>query len=121
MEERQVKIAIATQAGQVSQHFGYSESFTIYEIEQNRIVNKSVVANPGHRPGFLPVYLGNLGVTVMIAGGMGSGAVDLFTARQIDIITGAAGDLDTVVKQWLSHTLTSSGSTCHEHRHHGEC
>jgi len=116
-----MKIAIATNQGMVSQHFGYSEVFTLYEVENNRIVDKKEVENPGHRPGVLPVFLANLGVNVIIVGGMGSGAIELFDARHIAIVTGASGTIDSVIEKWMASELKSTGSICNEHQHHQEC
>ncbi|MDD3865867.1 MAG: NifB/NifX family molybdenum-iron cluster-binding protein [Candidatus Izemoplasmatales bacterium] len=116
-----MKIAIASTKNMVCEHFGYCEKFTIYEIEQEQITNKTEHANPGHRPGFLPEFLSNLGVNVIIAGAMGSGAVDHFNEKQISTILGVSGDVDSVIKKWLSHDLKSTETVCIEHRHHGDC
>lgn len=116
-----MKIAIATQAGMVSQHFGCAETFTVFDIENKVVVGKNEVANPGHRPGFLPVFLARRGVGIIIAGGIGSGAVDLFKANGIEVITGASGNPDAVIEQLLSGDLKSTGIPCSDHLHHGEC
>ena len=58
----------------VSGHFGHCENFNIYDAEDGKITAEEVVANPGHRPGFLPNFLADRGVQVIIAGGMGGGA-----------------------------------------------
>jgi predicted Fe-Mo cluster-binding NifX family protein len=116
-----MKIAIATMQGQVCEHFGYCELFTVYDVENEQIVKKTTLTNPGHRPGFLPAFLSEYGVNVIIAGGMGSGAVDLFNEKHIAIITGASGDVDPVINKWISRELKSSGSVCNEHQHHSDC
>lgn len=116
-----MKIAIATVQGKVCEHFGYCESFTIYDVENEQIIKKMELANPGHRPGFLPAYLHDHGINVIIAGGMGSGAVDLFNEKHIAIITGASGEVDSVIDKWLTKELKSSGSVCNEHQNHHDC
>ena len=116
-----MRIAIATLHGEVCEHFGYCELFTICDVENDQILKKMDLAHPGRRPGFLPAYLSDPGVNVIIAGGMGSGAVDLFNERHIAIITGAVGDVDSVIKKWLSRELKTSGSVCNEHQNHQEC
>lgn len=116
-----MKVAIATSQGTICEHFGYCESFTIYHIEEKKIVEKKEVKNPGHRPGFLPVFLSELGVNVIISGGMGSSAINLFNENHITTITGANGDLDKTINKWISGELSSSNSVCNEHQHHGEC
>lgn len=116
-----MKIAVASDGAVVAQHFGHCESFTIWEIEDNQVVSTTTLLNPGHKPGFLPVYLDEQGVNVIIAGGMGAGAVDIFNARKINVITGAQGSIKEVIQNYLNGDLISSGSVCHEHQHQDEC
>ncbi|MFA5036727.1 MAG: NifB/NifX family molybdenum-iron cluster-binding protein [Candidatus Izemoplasmatales bacterium] len=116
-----MKIAIASQQGAVCPHFGYCEEFVLFYIEDGQIVRRESLPNPGHRPGFLPVFLKDHGVEVIIAGGMGSGAVDLFHQYRIQVITGISESLDSSIQKWLKGELVSSGSVCHEHQHHGSC
>ncbi len=115
------KVAVATDNGNVSQHFGHCEGFTIYNMEGRNIVSKSFVSNPGHQPGFLPNYLNDIGVNTVIAGGMGGGAVQIFNQKKIEIITGAEGSTDDVIQKYLSSNLQHSGSICNQHKHKGEC
>ena len=77
--------------------------------------------NPGHKPGFLPNFLNDLGVKMIIAGGMGDGAVQIFNGHGIEVITGVSGRNDEVVRQYLQGNLASSGSICHEHSHADSC
>lgn len=69
-----MKIAVASDEKYVSGHFGHCEVFTIYDVEEGKSLNKSFTPNPGHRPGYLPVFLKELNVSVIIAGGMGETA-----------------------------------------------
>ncbi len=116
-----MKIAVATDQGMVAGHFGHCEGFTIYTIEDNKIIEKEFVPNPGHRPGFLPNYLSELGINIIIAGGMGGGALQIFDEKGIKAITGATGQVDGTVQRFLDGKLKSSGSICHEHQHAGNC
>ena len=77
--------------------------------------------NPGHRPGFLPNFLNDIGVNVIISGGMGQGAIDIFNEKGIEVITGALGEAKIAAEEYLKGNLKSTGSICHEHQHHGEC
>ena len=86
-----MKIAIAAQGKQVSEHFGHCEGFAIYSTEAGKIVKQEFLPNPGHKPGLLPNLLNDNGVKVIIAGGMGGGAIDIFNEKGIDVITGASG------------------------------
>ena len=116
-----MKIAVASDNGMVTEHFGHCESFMIFDAENNRIINHESISNPGHKPGYLPNFLNDKGVNVVISGGMGGGAVDIFNEKGIEVITGIKGDSKTVAELYLQGALNSTGSICHEHQHHGEC
>lgn len=109
-----MKIAVAAVAGQVAEHFGHCETFLIYDSLSGEA---SFVPNPGHKPGFLPNFLGDMGVEVIIAGGMGGGAIEIFCARNIDVVTGAQGDALGAAQAFSQGELKTSGSVCHEHAH----
>jgi len=116
-----VKIAVACAQGNVAEHFGHCESFQIFEAENKEITKSESIPNPGHRPGFLPNFLHEQGVQVIISGGMGGGAVNIFNDHGIEVITGAKGPANTAVEQFLNGVLASTGSVCHEHQHHEDC
>ncbi|WP_312651118.1 NifB/NifX family molybdenum-iron cluster-binding protein [Aminipila sp.] len=116
-----MKIAVASEGKMVTEHFGHCESFIIYDCENGQIIKSQSVANPGHKPGFLPNYLNDLGVNVIISGGMGGGAIDIFNEKNIKVIVGAAGNAQTAVERYLKGDLKSTGSVCHEHQHSDEC
>lgn len=116
-----LKIAIAAQDKHVSEHFGHCQGFEIYITDAGKIVKQEFLPNPGHKPGLLPNLLNDKGVKVIIAGGMGGGAIDIFNEKGIDVITGARGALDYTIEQYLLGNLNSTGSICHEHQHAGDC
>lgn len=116
-----MKIAVANDRDVVSQHFGHCESFVVFETKGNEIVNTKNHPNPGHRPGYLPVFLKELGVNIIIAGGMGGGAITLFEENNIKVITGASGKTKDVVQKFLEGELKSSNSVCKEHSQEDEC
>lgn len=116
-----MKIAVASEGKMVTEHFGHCEGFTIFDTEEGKILSDEFIPNPGHRPGFLPVFLYEKGVKVIISGGMGGGAVDIFNEKNIEVITGASGDARTAVMNYLQGNLKSTGSVCHEHQHADEC
>ena len=115
------RIAVANENGVVAQHFGHCQGFMIFDTENNQIVKSETIANPGHKPGFLPNFLNDRGVKVIISGGMGGGAIEIFNEKKIEVIVGASGDAKAVVEAYLQGSLKSNGSVCHEHQHHGEC
>lgn len=109
-------IGIATEGNNASQHFGHCEGFTLYEVADNKINNKTFVENPGHEPGFLPKFLAGKNVNVILAGGMGRKAVELFEQNNIKVVVGVRGDIDAAMDEYLKGDLKSTGSICdHEH------
>lgn len=116
-----MKIAVASNGEHVTEHFGHCEGFYIYQTSEGQIVSTEKVPNPGHRPGFLPNYLNDLGVNVIISGGMGGGAIDIFNEKNIEVIVGARGLAHMAANEYLAGNLKSTGSVCHEHSHHDSC
>ncbi|SNS93121.1 Chromosome partitioning ATPase, Mrp family, contains Fe-S cluster [Anaerovirgula multivorans] len=118
---KKMKIAVASENEMVTEHFGHCENFNIFEVKNNQIVKSESIPNPGHRPGFLPNFLNDRGVKVIISGGMGRGAIDIFNEKGIEVIIGATGNAKVAAGQYLQGNLKSTGSVCHEHQHHDEC
>lgn len=110
-------IAIAGSNLEVSQHFGHCEAFYLFEVEGKKLINSKVVLNPGHKPGYLPVFLHEQGVNIIVSGGMGAGAVEIFNSYNIDVITGAAGSVETTIQKYIEGHLQSSNSVCEDHMH----
>ncbi len=115
-----MRIAVAREGDMVSEHFGHCEQFVLFDIEGNSIVNTTVVDNPGHQPGFLPGFLKTKGVEVVIAGGMGPKAVDLFQSLGISTVTGVRGSIREVVDAYVAGRLQGTGEICDHHGGH-EC
>ncbi len=105
-------IAVAADNDQVSAHFGRCPVFTLFEIEDNTIVNKQELANPGHKQGYLPEFFKEKGVDVVIAGGAGPMAVDMFKSFGIEIVVGVSGKVDDVVKDYMKDKLEQGESKC---------
>lgn len=107
-----MKIAIATDGTNVAAHFGHCSSFTIVTVNDGQVVQKEVIANPGHRPGFLPGFLARLGICTIIAGGMGSSAIELFRGEGVQPITGVSSTVDAAIQDFLSGTLQDGAQPC---------
>lgn len=116
-----IKIAVASDNEMVTGHFGHCENFNIFETENDKIIKGISIPNPGHKPGFLPNFLNDLGVNVIISGGMGGGAIEIFNEKGIEVIVGAGGEAKVAAESYLQGSLKSTGSVCHEHQHHDEC
>lgn len=116
-----MKIAVASEGKMVTEHFGHCENFNVFDVENDQIVKTQSIPNPGHRPGFLPNFLNEIGVNVIISGGMGGGAVEIFNEKGIEVITGTTGSADVAASSYLEGELKSTGSVCHQHSHQDSC
>ena len=114
-ETHSMKIAIPLAAGRLSMHFGHCEQFAILEVdEQNRTVtNTTLHEPPAHEPGSLPRWLHEQGANVIIAGGMGQRAQQLFAQNGITVVVGAAAEApEQLVAAYLSGTLETGDNVC---------
>lgn len=111
-----MKVAISTDQGYVSAHFGRCRSYTIVEIEEGRVSNKEEILNPGHQPGFLPEYLSGKGVNCIIAGGMGPRAQGLFAQKNIETIIGVQGPVDEIIEKFMAQEIEAGDDLC-DHQH----
>jgi ATP-binding protein involved in chromosome partitioning len=112
-EEGVMKIAIPIAEGKLTAHFGHAAEFAIVRVEDQEIKGKELLTPPPHEPGVLPKWLHELGVEVIIAGGMGQRALGLFGDNGIKVVTGAANHTpEELVKQYLTNTLVSGENVC---------
>lgn len=107
-----MRVAISTDGDSVSAHFGRCPSFTIMDIENNKVANRKSVDNPGHHPGAIPKFLHEQGVNCIIAGGMGMNAMNFFNRFGIQVIVGVTGTIDAVAKELETGTLKGGESLC---------
>lgn len=114
-----MKIAVTYDNGEVFQHFGKTESFKIYNVEDNTVVSSEVIGSNGTGHGALAGLLAEQGVNVLICGGIGGGAQAALTEAGIELCAGAQGNTDQVVEAYLKGELESSGVNC-DHHHHEE-
>ena len=107
-----MKIAISTDSGMVSPHFGRCPQFTIVEIEDNKIIKKETINNPGHSTGSIPRFLNEKGVNCVMAGGAGFRAQQFFNEFGIKLIVGIQGKIDDVINQFLKGEIKGGESLC---------
>ncbi len=107
-----MKVAISTDGDLVSAHFGRCPSYTILDIESDKVTKKEIIDNPGHQPGSIPQFLHEKGVKCIICGGMGARATGFFGELNIQAIVGITGKIDDVIKELLKGTLKSGESFC---------
>ena len=109
-----MRIAIPIANGQLCMHFGHCEQFALVEAdEQSNIVNKTLLTPPPHAPGVLPAWLHEQGADVIIAGGMGQRAQQLFAQNDITVVVGAAnGTPEDLASAYLQGALEAGENIC---------
>ena len=115
-----MKIAVTYENGNVFQHFGRTESFKVYEVEDNKIVSGKVIGNDGLGHEALAGLLADKAIDVLICGGLGQGAQNALAAAGVEVVAGASGDADAAVEAYLRGELVNTGANCDHHDHHHE-
>ena len=116
-----MKLAVTYENGQVFQHFGHTEQFKLYEVEDGKVVSAQVVDTNGSGHGALAGFLAAQGVEALICGGIGGGARNALAQAGIRLFPGAAGDADAQVNALLAGSLRYDPDTvCAHHHDHGE-
>ncbi|MFW9876327.1 MAG: NifB/NifX family molybdenum-iron cluster-binding protein [Candidatus Thorarchaeota archaeon] len=107
-----MKICISTDSGKVSGHFGRAPEFTFITIENNQVIERKVLPNPGHTVGGIPKFVNEQGAKCMISGGMGPRAVNFFNEYGIEVIMGVTGEIGDIIKEIINGTLEGGESIC---------
>lgn len=115
-----MKIAVTYENGQVFQHFGHTEQFKLYEVEDGRVVSSQVVDTNGSGHGALAGFLREYGVDALICGGIGGGARNALAQAGIQLYPGASGGADAQVEALLAGRLSYDPDTVCAHHDHGE-
>ena len=118
--ERQMRIGVTYENGEIFQHFGHTEQFKLYDVENGEIKQTQVVDTNGQGHGALSSFLINAGVEVLICGGIGGGAQAALAAAEIQLLGGVSGNADEAVKKYISGQLNYNPDvhcTHHEQEH----
>ena len=97
-----MKIAVTYDNGNIFQHFGKTENFKVYEVEDNQVVSSEVIGSNGTGHGALAGLLSEQGVDVLICGGIGGGAQAALAEAGVELCSGAEGDVDAAVEAYLN-------------------
>lgn len=119
-EDLYMKIAVTYDNGNVFQHFGKTEFFKVYEVEDQKIVSSEVISSNGTGHGALAGILADQKVEVLICGGIGGGAQAALKEAGIELCAGAQGNVDEAVEAYLKGELISTGANCNHHHDHEE-
>lgn len=114
-----MKIAATYDQGNIFQHFGRTEQFKVYEVEDGKILSSQVIGSNGVGHGALAGLLAEHAIEVLICGGIGGGAQNALAEAGIQVCSGAQGDADAAVEAYLRGELVDAGVTC-DHHHHEE-
>lgn len=115
-----MKIAVTYDNGNVFPHFGRTENFKVYTVEDGKVVSAEIFSSNGTGHEALAGLLAENGIDVIICGGMGAGAQAALAEAGIEICAGAEGDTDEAVAAYLNGTLVNTGVNCDHHDHHHE-
>jgi ATP-binding protein involved in chromosome partitioning len=114
-EKTNMKIVIPVADGKLSMHFGHCERFVLIDVDptEKKILKREDLEAPPHEPGLLPKWLAERGANLIIAGGMGQRAQDLFCKSGIEVIVGAPSETpENLVNSYLVGTLHSGDNVC---------
>ncbi len=112
-----MKVAVPTRDERVDDHFGHCDHYTIFTIEENKVVNRERMESPqgcGCKSG-VAADLQSMGVVMMLAGNMGEGAKSKLNTHNIDVIRGCSGNVDELIQSYLDGKIIDSGLGCSEH------
>ena len=118
-ERNAMKIAVTYENGMIFQHFGHTQQFKLYQVEDGKVASSEIVDAGGSGHGALAGFLKEKGAEVLICGGIGGGARNALAEAGIKLYPGAAGDADAQVESLLAGSLSYDPDTVCNHHGHG--
>jgi predicted Fe-Mo cluster-binding NifX family protein len=120
-----MKIAVpVTRSNQIDDHFGHCEFYRIFTVSEDKEVQELLTIKSEQGCGCksnIAGFLAGNGVTIMLAGGIGGGAINVLNQSGIEVIRGCSGNAADVVNQYVAGTIADSGESCAQHElHHQE-
>jgi len=116
-----MKIAVPMHEGKFCEHFGGAQAFAFYTVDEDdrNIGDRLLGTPPEHGRGVFPVWLRQQGATVILAGGMGPRAANIFAHQGVEVVLGVQGeDPEKIVRSYLDGTLSTTGEVCRDHGFH---
>ena len=106
-------IAIPVTEGLLSSHFGHCEEFHFFTVEDKKVVEEHTIVPPEHEPGLYPKWVKEQGAALVIGGGMGKKARELFAENDVEVVVGAPNELPSkIVEDYLNDTLVTTENSC---------
>ena len=118
-----MKYAVPVVDGKMSQHFGHCQIFSLFEVDEQSktITGREDLPSPEHQPGVLPVWLADQGASVILSGGMGPHAQQLFQSHGVKVVTGVVeSDPQKAVLDHINGNLSTDSNTCN-HKEGDSC
>lgn len=115
-----MRIAVTYEDGQIFQHFGHTEAFKLYDVEDGKIIKEEVISTNGQGHGALSGFLLEHNVQTLICGGIGGGAQSALAECGIALFGGVQGSADDAVAAFLGKTLAFNPEVKCSHHEHGE-
>lgn len=115
-----MKIAVTYENGNIFQHFGHTEQFKVYDVEDGKVSGSKIVDTNGSGHGALAGLLSGLNVDTLICGGIGGGAQTALAEAGIRLYGGVSGNADEAVNALLAGNLEYNAEVKCEHHDHGE-
>lgn len=107
------KVAIPVTDGKLNNHFGHTQEFYVYEINDSKIIKEETLKPPKHEPDVYPKWLADMGVDDVIAGGMGHKAISIFNQNKINVFVGVPHKSpEKLILDFLEGTLETSDNVC---------
>ena len=114
-----MRIAVTYENGEVFQHFGHTEQFKVYEVEDGKVVSSEILGSDGSGHEALATLLRERSIDVLICGGIGGGAQAALAEEGIELCAGASGSADEAVAAYLRGELVNTGANCDHHHEEG--
>ena len=118
-----MKIAVPTRGNVIEDHFDHCEAYTVFNIDETKkIISSEMLPSPqgcGCKSNIASV-LKEKSVSVMLAGNMGNGALNVLQSHGIDVYRGCSGEVRQLTETFLQGKIGDSGEGCHHHEQHGE-
>ena len=107
-----MKVCVPSNDRKVSRNFGKADEFLVMKVEEGKILSAEVIPNPGREKVKVPVFVAALGITHVIAGGIGNPAIAILKGEGVEVISGAEGPIETVLERYFTGTLESKKMSC---------
>ena len=116
-----MKIGVTTENGVICGHFGHAKNFSVFTVEDGKIVSREELDTQGNHCSSMPDFVLQNKIDVIITSGMGQGAIDGLAAKGVKSFSGIIGDPQIAVENYMAGKLEDAGANCAGHGDHSSC